>query len=172
MPAQQSIPERAALRESLGIGADKILALCVGRLVAVKNIECLLRAVALVPHPDFRLLLAGDGPERERLREMASTLGDRVEFLGKQQGLDELLQASDYLLLTSRKEGLSNAILEAMAAGRPVIASNVGGNPELVVPDENGLLYSSDDEEALAACMTSLNDAPDLRARLGRRDGR
>ena len=56
-----------------------------------------------------------------------------------------------------------------MAAGRPVIASDVGGNPELLVPDENGLLYPSDDEEALAACMTSLNDQPDLRARLGKR---
>ena len=61
IPAERSIPERAALRESLGIGADDILALYVGRLVGIKNIESLLRAVALIPHPDFRLFLAEEG---------------------------------------------------------------------------------------------------------------
>lgn len=169
MPVERSIQERAALRQSLGIRREEILALYVGRLVAIKNIESLLRAVKLVPHPDFRLLLAGEGPERRRLQELAAPLGDRVRFLGECQAIDGLLQASDYLLLTSRKEGLSNTILEAMAAGRPVIASDVGGNPELVTPDENGLLYPSDDVQALAACMTAMNEAPDLRARLGKR---
>jgi len=169
VPVERSVSQRSAVRKSLGIDADDILALYVGRLVSIKNIESLLRAVALVDHPGFRLLLAGDGPERDHLQGLALPLGDRVRFLGEREGIDGLLHASDYLILTSRKEGLSNTILEAMVAGRPVIASNVGGNPELVVPDENGLLYPSDDDRALAACMTAMNDAPSLRARLGQR---
>jgi len=170
LPAAMPAAEREALRRDLGVPADRTLALFVGRLVPVKNLPCLLRALASLPADARpRLALAGDGPERERIARLAPELGlgDGVRLLGERGDAVRLMQSADLLVLPSHFEGLSNALLEAMAAGCPVVASAVGGTPELVDDERTGLLFPAGDAGALAAAIARLAD-PALRARLAR----
>jgi len=170
LPPVAAPEERDRERQKLGIGAGTVAALFVGRLVRLKNVPVLLRAVRkLDPQSPFLLLLAGDGPLRPSLEEEARVLGlgERVRFLGNRPDTRALVQAADLLVLPSFQEGLSNAILEAMAAGRPVVASSVGGNGELVQEGTTGLLFPSDDEGALASCLLRLVQDGGLRNSLG-----
>jgi sugar transferase (PEP-CTERM/EpsH1 system associated) len=142
----------------------------VGRLVAVKNYGLLLRAMARLPHaPSCRLILIGDGPERSALTQLATQLGleDRVEFSGHREDVPHLLAELDIFVLPSLSEGLSNTLLEAMAAGLPVLASDVGGNRELIESERTGVLFPSGDDAALAAQLARLLGSAELRARLG-----
>lgn len=170
MPAAMTGVERDALRRELGVPAHRRLALFVGRLVPAKNLPCLLRALASLP-ADTRpwLALAGEGPEREQVEQLASQLGlgDGIRLLGERSDAVRLMQAADLLVLPSHFEGLSNALLEAMAAGCPVVASAVGGTPELVEDERTGLLFAGGDAGALATAIARLAD-PALRARLSR----
>jgi glycosyltransferase involved in cell wall biosynthesis len=169
VPVQAAV--RARLRTAWGLSAGAVVALFVGRLVEVKDLATLLRAVARLADaaPQLVLMLAGDGPLREALAAQAAAagLGDRVRFLGERNDVPELLEASDLLVLSSRQEGLSNAILEAMRGARPVIASAVGGNLELVQPGTTGLLFQAGDDADLAAAMAQLAGDAALRRRLG-----
>lgn len=142
----------------------------VGRLVAVKNYALLLRAIARLPQaPSFRLVLIGDGPERSALTQLAAQLGleGRVEFSGHRDDVAQLLPGLDIFVLPSLSEGMSNTVLEAMAAGLPVLASDVGGNRELIESERTGLLFLSGDDAALAEQLTRLIGSAELRARLG-----
>lgn len=159
---------RAAIRQSIGAPEGRLFALFVGRLVPVKNLPSLVRAMQILePAQRPWLALAGDGPEREEIQALADALGvaEDLCFLGERRDVDRLLQAADFLVLSSHFEGLSNAILEAMAAGCPVIASAVGGSPELIENGHTGLLYPPDDAAALAEAMLRMAD-PALRQRL------
>ena len=114
------------------------------------------------------MLIAGEGEERAALEERARQLGlARARFLGLRDDKAELLAACDALVLPSRKEGLGVAALEAMACGRPVLASRVGGLAETVVDGETGLLVAPEDPEALAEAITRLQGDVALRERLG-----
>ena len=93
--------------------------------------------------------------------------GYAVSFLGERSDAVRLMQAADFLVLPSHFEGLSNSLLEAMAAGCPVIASAVGGTPELIEHEQTGLLFPADDAAALAACMSRMGADP-LRSKLAR----
>jgi glycosyltransferase involved in cell wall biosynthesis len=117
----------------------------------------------------FRLAIAGDGPLRQRIEEQIEALGlsRTVILLGHLADVERLIAASDILVLPSFREGLSNVILEAMMAGKAVIASDVGGNGELVEHGSTGLLFPSDDDVALAASLRSLIIDGTLRARFG-----
>ena len=161
--------QRGALRHGIACPRDRVLALFVGRLVAVKNPACLVRAMARLPHHQRPwLAIAGEGPMRGELAAMvaAAGLGADVHFLGERHDATVLMQAADLLVLPSIQEGMSNAVLEAMAAGCPVVASAVGGNRELVVDGVGGLLFANDDDLALSDCLRRLcGDAP-LRIRL------
>lgn len=165
-PPRISGDERAAIRRSLGVPDGRLLGLFVGRLVEVKNLPCLVRALATIP-PRQRpwIALAGDGPMQAAVEELA--VDHRVEadlcFLGERKDAARLMQAADFLLLPSHFEGLSNALLESMAAGCPVIASAVGGSRELIEDGRTGLLFPTDDSNALAAAMTRMAD-PALRS--------
>ena len=132
----------------------------VGRLEAVKGHDVLLRAFAMARrHVDsLRLLLVGEGSQRFRLGTLARELGieDTIEFVGYQTLIQPWLARMDCFVLPSRYEGCSNALLEAMAAGRPVIATRVGGTPELVDDGVSGLLVPSEDAEALARAIVDL----------------
>jgi len=142
----------------------------VGRLAAVKNYALLLHAVARLPDASsWRLILIGDGPERAALSQLAARLGleDRVEFRGHREDVPQLLQQLDVFVLPSLSEGMSNTVLEAMAAGLPVLASDVGGNPELIESERSGVLFPSGDVTALTEQLDRLIRSPDLRARLG-----
>jgi glycosyltransferase involved in cell wall biosynthesis len=117
----------------------------------------------------LEFVLAGDGPLRPELELEAKNLGlsDQVRFLGDRRDIPAVLASLDVSVLPSSSESLSNAILESMAAGVPVVASRVGGNPELVAEDR-GILVTPDDEEALAKALGRLLRDPALRAALGR----
>lgn len=166
IPTPATAAARAALRARIGVPSGRAFALFVGRLVVTKNVACLLDALATLP-PGQRpwLALAGDGPLHARLRDHAGALGISadVAFLGERDDTCALMQAADFLILPSREEGLSNALLEAMAAGCPVIASRVGGNPELVEDGVTGLLFPDNDSPALAQSMRRLTCDPALR---------
>ena len=107
---------------------------------------------------------------RERIEQLALDAGVMADmhFLGVRSDTARLMQVADFLVLPSRFEGLSNALLEAMAAGCPVIASAVGGTPELIEDGRTGLLFAPDSADALSACMARLCADPALRTSLSR----
>jgi glycosyltransferase involved in cell wall biosynthesis len=139
----------------------------------VKNQELFLRAVALLSprYPQASFILVGDGSRRPRLEQMARELGleGRTHFLGQRLDIGEVLASLDISVLPSASESLSNVILESMAAGKPVVATRVGGNPELVSDGQSGFLVSPDDEVELAAALERLILQPSLRDELGQR---
>ncbi len=146
--------------------------LFVGRLVEQKNVAVLLRAMrrlAANDAPPVRLRIAGDGPLRGELEAMrvAYGLADRVEMLGEREDVADLMASAHAVVLPSLREGLSNVILEAMMAGRAVVASNVGGNPELVEHGVTGTLFANDEDEALADAIATLAANPRTRERMG-----
>jgi len=151
---------RAEVRASLGIPQDARVVGTVGRLNEVKRQDLLLRAVAALGpgYEDVRVLLVGDGPERANLERLAadSGLGERTVFAGYQSSPERFLPAMDVFALTSRMEGLPLALLEAWAAGLPVVATTVGGVPEVVADGETGLLVPSGDEAAVTAALRRL----------------
>src|SRR6185436_3107411 len=167
------VPEksRAAVRGELGLHADDFVVLTLAALVARKGVDLLIEACARLERP-VQLLVAGDGPERAALERQASALGfaNGVRFLGARADKAELLEACDVFALASRAEGLGVAALEAMARGRAVVATRVGGLEEAV--GEAGILVAPGDAAGLAAALRSLHDRPELRAELGARGER
>jgi sugar transferase (PEP-CTERM/EpsH1 system associated) len=138
------------IRIELGIPPQAFVVGIVGRLDPIKNHLVAFQAFAklLEVAPDARLLVVGDGPERERLERLA---GKQVLFLGNRLDVPAVLQALNIFVLPSLNEGISNTILEAMAAGLPVIATRVGGNSELVEEHVTGVLIAPNDAAAIAA---------------------
>jgi glycosyltransferase involved in cell wall biosynthesis len=166
---------RQEWRRLQGIPDDAILFTCVARLSAQKNVGVLVQAfAALGRRPDRMLLLCGDGEGQGRLEDAAKRLGvaDRVRFLGSRPDVPEVLGASDVFVLPSLYEGHPLSVMEAMAAGRPVIATAVGGVPEVVRPGETGLLVAPGDFQALATAMERLAGDAAERERLGRNGAR
>lgn len=150
---------RPAFRE-LGIGADERVVALVGRLVPAKAPEVFLQAMAIAAArvPALRGLVVGDGPLRGDLEAEARGLGleRRVVFAGVRRDVPALLAGLDALVFTSLREGLSMAMLEAMAAGVPVIATPVGGTPELITHGVTGLLVPPGQPESLADALVAL----------------
>jgi glycosyltransferase involved in cell wall biosynthesis len=146
-------------------------AVIVARLSPEKDIATLLRAVALVVQsaPEFRLNIAGDGPCRVELQQLAASLNltNQVQFLGEVRDIPSLLGQSSMFVLPSQTEGISLTILEAMARGLPVVATSVGGNPEIVVNAESGLLVPSREPAALAEGILRVWQDPDEAQRMG-----
>lgn len=165
-------PECAALRAQLGIPQDELLLLCLAELNKNKNQQQLLEAIHLVQDEiPLHCLLVGSGPERERLQRLAERLGiaDRVHLLGYRRDVATLMAASDLCVLVSKREGLPRAIMEAMAAAKPVVATDVRGSRELVRDGVNGYLVPVGDHQALAAALTTLSRDESLRRRMGQR---
>ena len=145
------------------------LLVAVGRLKAPKDFLTLVHALRLLPPGSFEALIVGDGPDRPRLEAEIRRLhlGDGVRLTGERHDVPDLLSAADAFVLSSNSEGLPVSVLEAMAAELPVVASRVGGLPELVVDGETGLLVEPGDPNALAAALERLVGDQDLRRRLG-----
>jgi glycosyltransferase involved in cell wall biosynthesis len=150
------LPDRAQARAGLGLPTDAPVALCAARLVDQKRHDVLLRAWADLP-PNCLLLLAGDGPNRAALDELHARLGlgDRVRLLGNRSDVPLLLGAADVCTLASDWEGLPIFVLEALAAGRPVVATDVDGLRE-VLREGGGALVAPRDPGALAQALQRL----------------
>ena len=169
LPPLPAAADREAARRELGLPHDDTLLLFVGRLVPEKNLPLLIDAVSrMSPSLRPRVWLAGEGPERGRVEaEIARHgLGEVVGLLGERSDIRRLMHAADLLVLPSREEGLSNVLLEAMASGLPVIATAVGGSPELIDDRVTGRLLPSEDAAALAATIAALADDAEERRRL------
>ncbi len=147
-------------------------AVSVGRLAAVKDYPTLLRATRLVvdAFPSFRLELVGDGPERAALERLRLDLGleSQVSFLGERHDVLERLRAADVFALSSTSEGLSLGLLEALAAGLPIVATRVGGNAEIVTDGETGQLVPPADPAALSAALLACLTDPSRLTAMGR----
>lgn len=174
-PATEQTRSRETVRAALGIATDAMLLLFVGRLVSIKNLPTLLEAMSQLPGladdtaRPVMLVLVGDGPDKAALAEQTDRLGlrDSVQWLGERRDVPALMNASDAVVLPSWREGLSNVILEASQAAKPVIASRAGGNVESVFEGETGLLFEPADAQALAVEILRLASDPEFGARLG-----
>jgi glycosyltransferase involved in cell wall biosynthesis len=147
---------------------DPVQLVSVGRLAAPKDFATLLDALAELPRGSATLRIVGDGPEREALEERARTLAldQWVRFEGTVPDVAPALAEADVFVLSSRSEGMPMSVLEAMAAGLPIVATDVGGLRELV-DDENGLLVPRGDAQRLAEALARLVADGRLRTRLG-----
>jgi len=163
--------ELDGLRRTIGAEAGDLLVGYAGRLVPVKDLATLVRsfARAVSSVPELRLVLAGGGPERASLEVLAADLGvaERVHFLGWVDDLARFFGGVDLFALTSLNEGTPVAAIEAMAAGRPVVATAVGGVPDVVEHGSTGLLTPAGDVEAFASALVRLAEDQALREAMG-----
>lgn len=169
---EQAAQQRARLHAEWGISPDEYVFGSVARLVPVKGITYLLDAFAQVIQTEgerkFRLVLVGDGPERAALEEKARSLqiAQSVTFAGFRRDIPVCLRAFDAFVHSSIFEGLGYTIIEAMAAEVPVVATNVGGVKEFVVPRSTGLLVEPENIRQLASAMQAIASDPQLCARM------
>ena len=168
----RELPAREAALSALGLPREGRYVAIVARLVPIKDIPTFLRAFALVTEslPDVRGLVVGDGPERGAVERLAQNLGleRRCRFLGWRADLPNVYAASDVVALTSLNEGSPVSVIEAMASGRAVVATAVGGVPD-VVSEATGILVPVGDHRGFADAIVSLLRDPDRRAELGRK---
>ena len=156
----------AAVRAELGIAPARRLIVMAGRMTPQKGWDVLLEAAARlgVVRADLTWLLVGDGPLQGALARRATELGVAARFTGARSDIADVLGAADVVVLASRSEGLPFTLLEAMALGKPVVATRVGGVPEVVEDGRSGRLVPRDDPAALASAVASVVDAPDALA--------
>jgi glycosyltransferase involved in cell wall biosynthesis len=164
---------RERMRKELGIGTSYPVVGTVARLVTAKRLDYLLEAARTVCEavPRARFLIIGDGPLREELEGQALNLDlipENVRFLGSRQDIPELLSSVDIFVLSSEREGLPVSLLEAMAASRPVVATQVGGIPQVIEDGHNGLLVSAHDPAGLAKAILTLIEDSTLRESVAR----
>ena len=170
-PFTEALP-RGVLREDAGYPAEAPLVGMVGRLAPVKDVPTFLRAARLVRarRPDVRFSLVGDGPERTALEAEVKALGleSAVCFHGWRRDLPAVYGDLDVVVNASRNEGTPVALIEALAAGRPVVATAVGGTPDVLEGGAHGTLVPAQDEAALAAAIEATLSAPPSPARAAR----
>jgi glycosyltransferase involved in cell wall biosynthesis len=166
VPPIPALPAREELRAELGLAGESLA--FAGRLGIQKSLEVAFDALAAVP--GVTLAIAGEGPERNRLERRAGELGldGRIRFLGplSREGVLRLFRAADASLLSSSWENFPHTVVEALAVGSPVIATSVGGIPEVVHDGENGLLVEPGDPRALGEAISRFFSDRDLRTRL------
>ena len=172
--------ERTDARRQLGLEEDSLVIGSVGRLSPEKNYPLLVKAFALAkqeavtptpPYPHTPILaVIGPGPERDKLEALVAELdlGDSVILAGEQQDVSPWLQAMDVFCLPSNTEGTSISLLEAGACGLPLVATNVGGNSEIIEDGVSGIIVPPGDEQALTAAILRLMDDENLRATMGK----
>ena len=170
--ASMATTNRADVRQALGIPPDRVVGMLAARIDGLKGHDTLLRALARLRTgaAPITFLIAGDGAERTSTERLAAELGitaDSVRFLGFRDDIPDLLAASDLFVLPSLTEGLPLSVLEAMSHRLPIVATRVGGVPELVTHEVDGLLVPAKDEIALAEALANLIDDPEKRRIFG-----
>lgn len=160
--------ERDEVRRELGIPPGDSVVGAVGNLYTVKGHAVLVEAAAALRDPRLHVVIAGRGDQEKPLRELAARLGlgDRLHLLGFREDVPRLLSAFDIYALPSFSEGQSLALMEAMAAEMPIVASRVGGNPELLEEGRSGLLFESGRADQLAERIGALLADPDQGKRM------
>jgi glycosyltransferase involved in cell wall biosynthesis len=168
--AQVQAEDGQALRAQLGVEGGELLLTYVGRVVPIKRLDVLLRGFARARRSgqDLRLAIVGDGEMRPDIEALAGELeiSGSVSFLGYRRELATIEAATDIAVLSSDNEGTPVSLIEAAAAGRPAVASDVGGVAD-VVGEDGGILYPAGDEEGLSRSITRLATDSELRARMG-----
>ncbi|MEW6169948.1 MAG: glycosyltransferase [Candidatus Omnitrophota bacterium] len=160
------------VREDLGIKNEEIVLTVIGRLVEQKGHKYLFEALSMLDgRYRVKLLVVGDGPLRESLQFKVNSLQleNKIQFLGQRRDMAEIFNASDGVILPSLYEGLPVSILEAMAVGKPVIATDVGGTCELVKDGETGFLAQAKNSKSLASNIEKLLTSPDKGKKMGER---
>jgi len=164
------------LYNELNINENDFILSCIARLTEQKGQRYLLQSISRLRYkfPNLRVLFAGEGEDKEILEKMAQELGiiDNVRFLGQRQDISEILYLSDGVVLPSLYEGLPMCLVEAMAVGKPVIATAVGGTPEVVYDKETGFLIPPTDINALTDAIEKLMNLPDKGEGMGRKAAR
>jgi glycosyltransferase involved in cell wall biosynthesis len=164
-------PARGEARPRLGLDPDAFVVVGLGRLVPIKGFDLLVRALPAVAAqiPSARVLLVGDGAERAPLEALAASKGvsERLRMTNETLDVASYLAAADVVAVPSRNEGMGRVIVEAMALGLPVVATTVGGIPDVVTDGECGRLIEPEDVDALAAALIELGRDPALRRKLG-----
>ncbi|MEM8643242.1 MAG: glycosyltransferase, partial [Cyanobacteria bacterium P01_G01_bin.54] len=154
----RDLESQTCLRRQLGLDDDTFVWLAVGRLEPSKDYPNLLNALSRLTVEKVHLVIAGDGTLRESLQQLAKDLevSDQVSFLGWRRDIPDLLTLADALVLSSAWEGMPNVLMEALSLARPVVATNVGGVPEVVQDWDSGFLVPPGDANALAQKMDRL----------------
>jgi glycosyltransferase involved in cell wall biosynthesis len=165
-PSGNGVPDRQAVRREMEVSASDLVILQVARLDYLKDHATAVRTLEHVVRvrPDARLVLVGEGPELAKTRQLVLDRGlqSQVRFLGLRKDVARLLAASDLFLLTSVSEGIPLTVIEAMAAGLPVVATRVGGLSEVVEDGRTGLLCPAGDAAALAEALVKIAGQPAL----------
>ena len=170
----QNLKSNGTVRKELNIPEEMpVVGLVANFNFEIKGHRFFLEAAKLIVEeiPNVAFLLIGDGPLRSQFEHMGNELGinEHVRFLGKRNDVPLLIANMDISVLSSTSEGLSNVILESMAAGKPVVVTSVGGNSEIVVNGENGYLVPPADAPALAKAIIRLLKNPEEATRMGKR---
>ncbi|MDK0799568.1 glycosyltransferase family 4 protein [Clostridium perfringens] len=152
-------------RKSLGINIDDIVCISTGDLIKRKNYEVAIKAIAKCECSNIKFLICGDGILKESLMKLCLDLGvqDKVIFLGFRNDIDELLKISDIFLFSTKQEGLARSLMEAMASGISVIASDIRGNNDLIIDGKNGFLVEYNDYNGFAHKIDLLANDVELR---------
>jgi len=162
-----SSKETQHIRKKLNLGADEIIVFTASRLVQKNGIGDLVSAMKYLPD-NIKLVIAGDGEEKEALKARAYKWGEKVQFVGSvpHEKLPAYLHASDVFVRPSLSEGMGNSFIEAMAAGVPVVATEVGGIPDFLEHEQTGLFCNVKDPQSIALQITRLLDDEVLRKRV------
>jgi len=171
---QNNVPAKEIIfkkKTELGLLQDDKVIVAIGRLHPQKGHEHLLRAAKkIIPKmQNLKFLIIGDGPMRLSLESLSERLGikENIVFTGNREDIKDMLYLSDLSVISSIREGFSNVVLESMACGKPLVATDVGGNNEIIIDGENGFIVPSKDEDALADKMLILAGNEELTKKMG-----
>lgn len=164
-------PEPGYIRSELHLGDGDIVLLSVGELIKRKNHETVIEAVAGLNDPRLHYVIAGDGELMDQLREKIRALqASRVHLLGYRKDIGKLCNSADIFIMPSFQEGLSVALMEAMACGLPIIASEIRGNVDLLPDERYGILVKPTDVDGYRSAICQLLSDAGLRSRMGRQN--
>ncbi len=163
---RNTVVDKAAYRQSIGVPADAVMIISIGELIERKNHEVIIRALGKLQRQDIYYVICGKGPLQAYLSDLSQKLGVHTIFLGFRQDIPELCHIADISALPSKIEGLGLAGIEAMAAGVPLVSSNVHGIMDYVVDGETGYAVSPHDVDGFAEALHRLAVDPELRANM------